>query len=69
MTNMVASWGEKDLQSGDLGESPKSVFESIEEVISDLGREQATASMTKGVVDDMQYAAKQALLDSGSGCQ
>ncbi|MEZ8882234.1 GTPase [Vibrio sp. 10N.222.54.F6] len=45
------------------GNHLKNLYLNPLKVISDLGREQATATMTRGVVDDMQYAAKQALLD------
>ncbi len=41
----------------------KNLYLNPLKVVSDLSREQLTASMTKGVVSDMQYAAKQALLD------
>ncbi|CAH6780897.1 GTP-binding protein [Vibrio chagasii] len=55
--------GQKIFKAAIWGNHLKNLYLNPLKVISDLGREQATASMTKGVVDDMQYAAKQALLD------
>lgn len=55
--------GQKIFKAAIWGNHVKNLYLNPLKVISDLGREQATASMTKGVVDDMQYAAKQALLD------
>ncbi|MCY9865464.1 50S ribosome-binding GTPase [Vibrio coralliirubri] len=55
--------GQKIVKAAIWGNHLKNLYLNPLKVISDLGREQATASMTKGVVDDMQYAAKQALLD------
>ncbi|WP_261904217.1 GTPase family protein [Vibrio fortis] len=55
--------GQKIFKAAIWGNHLKNLYLNPFKVISDLGREQATASMTKGVVDDMQYAAKQALLD------
>lgn len=55
--------GQKVVKAVIWGNHLKNLYLNPLKVISDLGREQATASMTKGVVDDMQYAAKQALLD------
>ena len=55
--------GQKIVKAVIWGNHLKNLYLNPLKVISDLGREQATASMTKGVVDDMQYAAKQALLD------
>ncbi|MCG9694298.1 50S ribosome-binding GTPase [Vibrio sp. Isolate22] len=55
--------GHKIFKAAIWGNHLKNLYLNPLKVISDLGREQATASMTKGVVDDMQYAAKQALLD------
>ncbi|CAH7342063.1 GTP-binding protein [Vibrio chagasii] len=55
--------GQKIFKAAIWGNHLKNLYLNPWKVISDLGREQATASMTKGVVDDMQYAAKQALLD------
>lgn len=55
--------GQKIVKAAIWGNHLKNLYLNPLKVISDLGREQATSSMTKGVVDDMQYAAKQALLD------
>ncbi|WP_192890527.1 GTPase family protein [Vibrio bathopelagicus] len=55
--------GQKIVKAAIWGNHLKNLYLNPLKVISDLGREQATASMTRGVVDDMQYAAKQALLD------
>ena len=55
--------GQNIFKAAIWGNHLKNLYLNPLKVISDLGREQATASMTKGVVDDMQYAAKQALLD------
>ena len=55
--------GQKIFKAAIWGNHLKNLYLNPLKVISDLGREQVTASMTKGVVDDMQYAAKQALLD------
>ncbi|MGO2320073.1 MAG: GTPase family protein [Vibrio toranzoniae] len=55
--------GMKIVKAAIWGNHLKNLYLNPLKVISDLGREQATSSMTKGVVDDMQYAAKQALLD------
>ncbi|MEZ9997577.1 GTPase family protein [Vibrio lentus] len=55
--------GQKIFKAAIWGNHLKNLYLNPLKVISDLGREQATSSMTKGVVDDMQYAAKQALLD------
>lgn len=55
--------GQKIFKAAIWSNHLKNLYLNPLKVISDLGREQATASMTKGVVDDMQYAAKQALLD------
>ncbi|CAK2773912.1 G domain-containing protein [Vibrio crassostreae] len=55
--------GQKIFKAAIWGNHLKNLYLNPLKVISDLGREQATASMTRGVVDDMQYAAKQALLD------
>ncbi|WP_299692486.1 GTPase [uncultured Vibrio sp.] len=55
--------GQKIVKAAIWGNHLKNLYLNPIKVISDLGREQATASMTRGVVDDMQYAAKQALLD------
>lgn len=55
--------GLKIVKAAIWGNHLKNLYLNPLKVVSDLGREQATSSMTKGVVDDMQYAAKQALLD------
>ncbi|WP_299143400.1 GTPase family protein [uncultured Vibrio sp.] len=55
--------GQKIFKAAIWGNHLKNLYLNPLKVISDLGREQATSTMTKGVVDDMQYAAKQALLD------
>ncbi|MEZ8930614.1 MULTISPECIES: GTPase family protein [unclassified Vibrio] len=55
--------GQKIVKAAIWGNHLKNLYLNPLKVISDLGREQATATMTRGVVDDMQYAAKQALLD------
>ncbi|MEZ9873933.1 GTPase family protein [Vibrio sp. 10N.261.51.C6] len=55
--------GQKIFKAAIWGNHLKNLYLNPLKVISDLGREQATATMTRGVVDDMQYAAKQALLD------
>ena len=55
--------GQKIVKAAIWGNHLKNLYLNPLKVVSDLGREQATSSMTKGVVDDMQYAAKQALLD------
>ncbi|PMM19717.1 GTPase family protein [Vibrio lentus] len=55
--------GQKIFKAAIWGNHLKNLYLNPLKVISDLGREQATSSMTRGVVDDMQYAAKQALLD------
>ncbi|UPR34534.1 50S ribosome-binding GTPase [Vibrio cyclitrophicus] len=55
--------GQKIFKAAIWGNHLKNIYLNPLKVISDLGREQATSTMTKGVVDDMQYAAKQALLD------
>ncbi|MEZ8819702.1 GTPase [Vibrio sp. 10N.222.54.A1] len=55
--------GQKIVKAAILGNHLKNLYLNPLKVVSDLGREQATSSMTRGVVDDMQYAAKQALLD------
>jgi len=55
--------GQKIFKAAIWGNHLKNLYLNPLKAISDLGREQVTASMTKGVVDDMQYAAKQALLD------
>ena len=55
--------GQKIVKAAIWGNHLKNLYLNPLKVISDLGRDQATSSMTKGVVDDMQYAAKQALLD------
>lgn len=55
--------GQKIFKAAIWGNHLKNLYLNPLKVISDLGREQVTASMTKGVVDDMQYAAKQALFD------
>ncbi|OEE92404.1 GTPase family protein [Vibrio crassostreae] len=55
--------GQKIIKAAIWGNHLKNLYLNPLKVISDLGREQATATMTRGVVDDMQYAAKQALLD------
>ncbi|OQQ08531.1 GTP-binding protein [Vibrio splendidus] len=55
--------GQKIVKAAIWGNHLKNLYLNPLKVVSDLGREQATASMTRGVVDDMQYAAKQALLD------
>ncbi|PML05971.1 GTPase family protein [Vibrio lentus] len=55
--------GQKIVKAAIWGNHLKNLYLNPLKVISDLGREQATSSMTRGVVDDMQYAAKQALLD------
>ncbi|MCC4788840.1 GTPase family protein [Vibrio splendidus] len=55
--------GQKIVKAAIWGNHLKNLYLNPLKVVSDLGREQATSSMTRGVVDDMQYAAKQALLD------
>ncbi|MEZ9954749.1 GTPase family protein [Vibrio splendidus] len=55
--------GQKIVKATIWGNHLKNLYLNPLKVVSDLGREQATSSMTRGVVDDMQYAAKQALLD------
>ncbi|PTP43809.1 GTPase family protein [Vibrio splendidus] len=55
--------GQKIFKAAIWGNHLKNLYLNPLKVVSDLGREQATATMTRGVVDDMQYAAKQALLD------
>ena len=55
--------GQKIFKAAIWGNHLKNLYLNPLKVISDLGRDQATSTMTKGVVDDMQYAAKQALLD------
>ncbi|MCG9640890.1 50S ribosome-binding GTPase [Vibrio sp. Isolate34] len=55
--------GQKIVKAAIWGNHLKNLYLNPLKVISDLGREQATSSMTRGVVEDMQYAAKQALLD------
>ncbi|OEF05661.1 GTPase family protein [Vibrio crassostreae] len=55
--------GQKIVKAAIWGNHLKNLYLNPLKVVSDLGREHATSSMTRGVVDDMQYAAKQALLD------
>lgn len=55
--------GQKIVKAAIWGNHLKNLYLNPLKVVSDIGREQATSSMTRGVVDDMQYAAKQALLD------
>ncbi|MEZ8238374.1 GTPase family protein [Vibrio splendidus] len=55
--------GQKIVKAAIWGNHLKNLYLNPLKVVSDLGREQATSSMTRGVVDDIQYAAKQALLD------
>ncbi|MDH6025485.1 GTPase family protein [Vibrio splendidus] len=55
--------GQKIVKAAIWGNHLKNLYLNPLKVVSDLGREQATSSMTRGVVDDMQYAAKQVLLD------
>ncbi|ARP38007.1 GTPase family protein [Vibrio syngnathi] len=55
--------GQKIVKAAIWGNHLKNLYLNPLKVVSDLGRDQATSSMTRGVVDDMQYAAKQALLD------
>ncbi|MDH5933705.1 GTPase family protein [Vibrio splendidus] len=55
--------GQKIVKAAIWGNHLKNLYLNPLKVVSDLGREQATSSMTRGVVDDMQHAAKQALLD------
>ena len=55
--------GQKIVKAAIWANHAKNLYYNPLKVISDLSREQATASMTKGVVSDMQQTAKEALLD------
>lgn len=55
--------GQKIVKAAIWANHAKNLYYNPLKVVSDLSREQATASMTKGVVSDMQQTAKEALLD------
>ena len=55
--------GQKIVKAAFWANHAKNLYYNPLKVVSDLSREQATASMTKGVVSDMQQTAKEALLD------
>ena len=55
--------GQKIVKAAIWANHAKNLYYNPLKVVSDLSREQATASMTRGVVSDMQQTAKEALLD------
>lgn len=55
--------GQKVVTAAIWANHAKNLYYNPLKVVSDLTKEQATASMTKGFVDDMQLMAKEALLD------
>ncbi|MDN3617597.1 GTPase family protein [Vibrio gallaecicus] len=55
--------GQKIVKAAMWANHAKNLYYNPLKVVSDLSREQATSSMTKGVVEDMQQVAKEALLD------
>ncbi|MFA0440363.1 GTP-binding protein [Vibrio sp. 10N.286.49.C2] len=55
--------GQKIVKAAIWANHAKNLYYNPLKVVSDLSREQATSSMTRGVVDDMQAMSKQALLD------
>ena len=55
--------GQKVVTAAIWANHAKNLYYNPLKVVSDLTKEQATSSMTKGFVDDMQLKAKEALLD------
>nr|VVV04276.1 GTPase Der [Aliivibrio wodanis] len=55
--------GQKIVKAAIWANHAKNLYYNPLKVVSDLSREQATSSMTRGVVSDMQQTAKEALLD------
>ncbi|PWQ93485.1 GTPase family protein [Leucothrix arctica] len=55
--------GQKVVKAAIWANHAKNLYYNPLKVVSDLTKEQATSSMTKGFVDDMQLMAKEALLD------
>ncbi|KAB2823637.1 GTPase family protein [Aliivibrio finisterrensis] len=55
--------GQKIIKAAIWANHAKNLYYNPLKVVSDLSREQATSSMTRGVVSDMQQTAKEALLD------
>ena len=55
--------GQKVVKAAIWANHAKNLYFNPYKVVFDLTREQATSSMTKGFVDDMQLKAKEALLD------
>ena len=55
--------GQKAIKAAIWANHAKNLYYNPLKVVSDLAKEQATASMTSGFVDDMQLKAKEALLD------
>ena len=55
--------GQKVVTAAIWANHAKNLYYNPLKVVSDLTKEQATSSMTKGFVDDMQLMAKEALLD------
>ncbi|MDD9173994.1 GTP-binding protein [Aliivibrio finisterrensis] len=55
--------GQKIVKAAIWANHAKNLYYNPLKVVSDLSREQAISSMTRGVVSDMQQTAKEALLD------